>query len=62
MADPLQFGGWVSPGYSYSGLIDGIGLFDEALTERYPGHHKQWAGREHHGGRSDVVGAGKDGH
>jgi len=33
MEDPLQFGDWVAAGYSYNGLIDEIGLFDEALSQ-----------------------------
>ncbi len=33
MEDPLQFGDWQFSGYSFSGLIDEIGLFDETLSQ-----------------------------
>ncbi len=33
MEDPLQFGDWTIAGYSFDGLIDDIGLFDEALSQ-----------------------------
>ncbi len=33
MDDPLQFGDWITAGYSFDGLIDEIGLFDEALSQ-----------------------------
>ena len=33
MTDPLQFGDWTGFGYSYSGMVDEIGLFDETLMQ-----------------------------